>query len=434
MASVVLHSRISSLPALDGRTCALGTNFSNFHGRLINVEFPVVANGAAAVASGFKSSNRKFRRPRGDPAPLVRAASLELAPPPIDDDLHEVLKDMGAEIAEDGVITTFGKDDEAIAAAENGVAVVEMSHFGRLRVTGNDRLHFLHNQSTADFKSMRERQGCYTVFTTNTARTIDLATAWIMKTSVILFVSPTTRKSICDRLNKYIFFADEVEVEDITEKTHLFSITGPASDDLLVRLNLGEIIGKPYGTHVHYSVEGTPVTVGVGSGLATKGYTLMLSTSTAGIVWEALVKAGAVPMGATAWERLRILQGRPAVLSELTDDFNVLEAGLWNTISLTKGCYIGQETVAKLITYNGVKQFLWGIELDGAAAPGAVITVDGQKVGQLTSCTIGRDGSKHFGLGYIKRKAGGAGLQVDVDGIAGLVVDIPFVARSLTET
>jgi len=59
-----------------------------------------------------------------------------------------------------------------------------------------------------------------------------------------------------------------------------------------------------------FQIEGTPVTVGVGSGLASPGYSFMLSTDTAGIVWEALLKAGAVPMGATAWEQLRVWHGK----------------------------------------------------------------------------------------------------------------------------
>ncbi|BFI30936.1 hypothetical protein MPTK2_3g16870 [Marchantia polymorpha subsp. ruderalis] len=363
----------------------------------------------------------------------LAVSSFELMPPPIDNDLHEIMRDEGAEIDDNGVVMTFGNDDEAIAAAEQGVAVVDMSNYGRLRVTGDDRLHFLHNQSTADFKTMKASQGCYTVFTTPTARTIDLAKAWVMTNSVILVLSPSTRKSIFDRLNKYIFFADKVEIEDITDKTYLFSITGPSSDELLRKLNLEEIIGKPFGTHLHYAVEGTPVTIAVGSGYAGEGYSMLLSTSTAGFVWETLLKSGAVPMGATAAERLRVLQGKPAPGSELTDDYNVLEAGLWRTISLTKGCYIGQETIAKLITYNGVKQELWGIELEAAVTPGTPIMVDGQKVGKLTSCTIGRDNSKYFGLGYIKNKAGGAGIQVDVAGVSGTVVDIPFITRSLPE-
>ncbi|KAJ7547794.1 hypothetical protein O6H91_08G104800 [Diphasiastrum complanatum] len=361
----------------------------------------------------------------------IAASAAEIHPPPIDKDLHEIMRDMGAEFSEDGVVKTFGFDDKAIAAATNDVVVVEMSHFGRLRVTGEDRIRFLHNQSTADFLSLKEGQGCDTVFVTPTARTIDLSTAW--KTAVSLFVSPNTRQSLLNMLNRYIFFSDKVEVTDITNETYFFAILGPRSDEIIKKLELGAIIGKPYGTHLHYAVHDTPVTVGVGGGLAGKGYSLMLSTATAGLVWEAIIDAGAVPMGDTGWERLRILQGRPAAGKELTDEFNVLEAGLWNTISTSKGCYIGQETVARLITYNGVKQQLWGVELERAVEPGTILTVDGTKVGKLTSYTKGCGSSKHFGLAYIRRQAGGAGLEVDANGVAGRVVEVPFLKNSLSD-
>jgi folate-binding protein YgfZ len=179
---------------------------------------------------------------------------------------------------------------------------------------------------------------------------------------------------------RYIFFADKVEVEDITDKTHFFSLIGPHSHRVLDKLNLGAIKDQPYGTHMHYAVEGTPVTVGVGGGLAGPGYSFMLSTDTAGLVWEAIVDAGAVPMGSVAWEHLRVWQGRPVPGKELTDEFNALEAGLWKTISLTKGCYIGQETIARLITYDNVKQQLWGVHLDGPVQPNTVLYKEGVKV------------------------------------------------------
>jgi folate-binding protein YgfZ len=149
---------------------------------------------------------------------------------------------------------------------------------------------------------------------------------------------------------------------------------------VLDKLNLGAIKDQPYGTHMHYAVEGTPVTVGVGGGLAGPGYSFMLSTDTAGLVWEAIVDAGAVPMGSVAWEHLRVWQGRPVPGKELTDEFNALEAGLWKTISLTKGCYIGQETIARLITYDNVKQQLWGVHLDGPVQPNTVLYKEGVKV------------------------------------------------------
>jgi folate-binding protein YgfZ len=215
----------------------------------------------------------------------------------------------------------------------------------------------------------------------------------------------------------------------LTSETTTFSLIGPNSDGLIGKLGAGAIIGKPYATHQLLQLGDIEVRVAVGSGLAMPGYTLIVPAMNAATLWRNIVQAGAVPMGDRVWEQLRIEQGRPAPDHELTDDYNPLEAGLGHTISFDKGCYIGQETIARLNTYQGVKQHLWGIRLSAPAQPGSVITVGDEKVGKLTSYTDTEHGS--FGLGYIRTKAGGVGLKVQVGESEGEIVDVPFVFQSL---
>ncbi|KAL4282239.1 hypothetical protein GQ457_03G002850 [Hibiscus cannabinus] len=360
----------------------------------------------------------------------VAALPFELSPPPIDHDFLDSVVAEGAKVSEEGIIETFDNDDEALDAFDNDVVVMDLSHFGRIRVSGDDRIQFLHNQTTANFECLSEGQGCDTVFVTPTARTIDIAYAWIMKKSVILMVSPETCGNITEMLNKYIFFADKVEIQDITKQTCLFALAGPKCSQVMANLNLGDLVGQPYGTNRHYSVNGMPLTIGVGNIISEDGFSLLMSPAAAGPVWKTLLSEGAVPLGFNAWEKLRITQGRPAPGKELTNEFNVLEAGLWNSISLNKGCYKGQETISRLITYDGVKQRLWGIHLSAPAEPGSPITVDGGKVGKLTSYTTGRKECDHFGLGYIKKKAASEGDTVIVgENIIGTVVNVPFLSR-----
>ncbi|XVF01139.1 hypothetical protein REPUB_Repub04eG0062800 [Reevesia pubescens] len=360
----------------------------------------------------------------------IAALPFELSPPPIDHDFLETVTAEGAKVSEEGIIETFDNDDEALDAFDNGVVVMDLSHFGRIRVSGDDRIQFLHNQTTANFECLSEGQGCDTVFVTPTARTIDIAYAWIMKKAVILMVSPDTCGNITEMLNKYLFFTDKVEIQDITKQTCLFALAGPKSTQVMANLNLSDLVGQPYGTNRHYSVNGMPLTVGVGNIISGEGFSLLMSPATAGSVWKTLLSQGAIPLGFNAWEKLRITQGRPAPGKELTNEFNVLEAGLWNSISLNKGCYKGQETISRLMTYDGVKQRLWGIHLSAPAEPGSPIIVNGKKVGKLTSYTTGRKESDHFALGYIKRQAASVGDTVIVgDNIIGTVVDVPFLSR-----
>lgn len=320
---------------------------------------------------------------------------------------------------------SFGNDIEALEAAQNGVAICDRSHWGLIKVTGSDRLRFLHNQSTNNFERLKPGEGCDTVFVTSTARTIDLATAYLTDDEVLLITSPNRYKYLLEWLERYIFFADKVELIDITDKNSIFSLIGLQSDALLAKLGLDAIIGQPVGNHQLIN----DLRVTVGSGLVTLGYTLIVPAENAANVWKMVVEAGAVPMGDDLWEQLRVQQGRPAPDQELTDDYNPLEAGLLQTISFDKGCYIGQETIARLNTYKGVKQNLWGIKLKDAAEIGSVIMVGDEKVGKLTSIVESDRG--FFGLGYIRTKAGGAGLIVQIGETTGEVVEVPFLSRIL---
>jgi folate-binding protein YgfZ len=327
----------------------------------------------------------------------------------------------------------FGNDAAALQAARQGVAVYDRSHWGRIEIADSDRLNFLHNQSTNDFKTLKPGQGCDTVFVTSTARTIDLATAYVLEDSVLVLVSPNRREFLIKWLDRYIFFGDQVKLTDVTEQTAMFSLIGPASPALVEKLT-GSTIDGAIASHQAVNLAGQPVRIAVGSGFMIDGYTLIMQADQAASIWQALTEAGAVPLGDRVWEQLRIEQGRPSPDRELTEDYNPLEAGLWQTISFNKGCYIGQETIARLDTYKGVKQQLWGVRLSAAVAPGSGVTIDSEKVGVLTSLTETEQGP--IGLVYIRTKAGGAGLQVQIGEATGELIEVPFLTREkvITET
>jgi folate-binding protein YgfZ len=164
--------------------------------------------------------------------------------------------------------------------------------------------------------------------------------------------------------------------------------------------------------------------VAVGTGLDLPGYTLIVAAAEACPLWENLIKKWRYSRQMQqVWEYLRIHQGTPAVDQELTEDYNPLEAGLWRAIVFDKGCYIGQETIARLNTYKGVKQRLWGIKLSQPVPSNTPIILEAQKVGLLTSVL------EDFGLGYVKTKAGGEGLKVQIGEATGELIPLPFLSR-----
>ncbi len=333
----------------------------------------------------------------------------------------------GATLADDSTPLSFGNDAEAARAAATGVALYDRSHWGQIEVKGADRLRFLHNQSTNDFTSLKPGQGCETVFVTSTARTLDLVTAYLLEDSVLLLTSPGYGQSLIDWMDRFIFFADKVELTHLSDSTAAFRLLGAGSDALLTELGAAAIVGQPAHSHQQFELDGVNLRIGVGSGLTNPGYTLLVAAEQAAEVWQRLVDQAAVPLGETLWQQLRIQQGRPAPGQELTDDYNPLEAGLWQTISLSKGCYIGQETIARLHTYKGVKQQLWGIRLDAPAAADSPVMLGDEKIGRITSCTQTAEG--YFGLAYIKTKQVELGLAVQVGDGQGELVPLSYVSH-----
>lgn len=345
-------------------------------------------------------------------------------------ELRDVQQSAGAtfeSVADVTVPASFGNDAAARQAARQGVALCDRSHWGLLKLSGDDKVRFLHNQSTNDFQRLKPGQGCDTVFVTSTARTIDLATAYMTEDAVLILVSPNRRQQLMEWLDRYIFPMDRVELKDISGENAIFSLIGPESDSVLEQLSDERPTEETYASHQELLLNGLNVRVAVGNGLALPGYNLIVSATNAAKVWQALIEAGAMPMGDRIWEQLRIEQGRPVPDHELTDDYNPLEAGLWQTISFDKGCYIGQETIARLNTYKGVKQQLWGVRLQSPVEPETVVMVGEEKVGKLTSFT--QTDSGVFGLAYIRTKAGGKGLKVKVGDTEGEVVDVPFLTH-----
>jgi tRNA-modifying protein YgfZ len=325
-----------------------------------------------------------------------------------------------------GVPMSFGNDAAALKAVRAGVALCDRSNWGHIQVTGADRIRYLHNQTTNDFNRLLAGQGCDTVFVTSTARTIDLVSAYALEDSVLLLTSPGFDRRLIEWMDRFIFFADQVTLKNLTATTTTFSLLGPQSHLLLEKLGAIDIVGQPNASHRLFDLDGIETRVAVGSGLAIAGYTLFVEVAQAAALWEVL-SADAIPLGQQVWEQLRVEQGRPLPDRELTEEVNPLEAGLWQAISLGKGCYIGQETIARLHTYRGVKQQLWGIKLSAAVASGSIVLAVDEKIGKLTSCTQADQG--YLGLAYIRTKAAEEGLKVQVAGSEGELVALPFLSH-----
>ena len=395
------------------------------------------ASGACAVAAwprranpgvsrpGPRTCSRQGRSTRCSRRLEAASASLNLAdlePPPIDGDLRSLFDEAGAEWSEElGTAVSFGDDEAALEALADGVLVFDRTPASRVRVSGPDRLRFLHALCSASVAALSPGAGTPCALLTPTGRCVDAFTLLALDGSCLLLLSPGAGDAVTAVLDHHLFPADKVAVADISQQTACFALMGARLGDVLERMGAPADLGdRAVGTHVLVGFQGQPVVVAADCGLASRGVTLVADESVAGALWAALTgPCGALPAGTAVWERLRVAEGVPARGFEVSEDSNPLEAGLLHCVSTAKGCYLGQEVIARLTARDGPKQTLWGLRLapDTPCAPGDEI-VDGSSgaaLGRVTSACP-EDGTA---VAFIKRAA--AGNVASLDGAAVLV-------------
>lgn len=288
-------------------------------------------------------------------------------------------------------------------------------------ITSLEGIELLHNQSTNNIQALAPGQGCETVFVKATAEIIDLTTAYRWDDRILLLTSPEYRTTLRDHLKRLLMFVRGSQLIDLTDEQVVLRLVGPTSESVLKQLGITP--PKELHSHDRYPIAGGDVRVAVGSGLQEMGFILIVDKGSVSTLWSMLIEAGAVPGQESVWQHLTIEQGRPLALQELTDTHNPIEAGLWRAISLSKGCYIGQEVLAKQVTYHRIRQTLWGIRSDQTLKAGSDVALGEQKAGSLTRVTA--DG--HQGLAYIRTKMNPQpGMQVTVAGISAELIELPL--------
>ena len=311
--------------------------------------------------------------------------------------------------------------EEFRAATEQ--AAVHPDDSGILLLTGEDARDLLNRLST-NLVDPDAPAGdvAVTVLTSDRGRIVDLVYVIHCGDHQIMLTSPGQQQAVIDFLDKYTIMED-LEVEDITEKTSLLRLTGPDAVGILGRVSDdGVLVVEPPADPDN--PERPPTR-----------YLLADDPKDAARITTDLETAGAVRISAQTAEALRIAQARPAHGSEMSDTYNPLEAGLIGAIDFHKGCYIGQEVIARLDTYHKVQKYLVSLDFDadpaqaGSLAGARLVNEEGAAMGLVTSATVvpTADGTHVIGLGYVRTAAVqiGGTLRADSDdGDAGITARI----------
>jgi folate-binding protein YgfZ len=206
---------------------------------------------------------------------------------------------------------------------------------------------------------------------------------------------------------------EDTQVEDITAATEAVSLMGPKAPELLAFL-AGPGKAPAENEAAELDIDGVPASAIRRDLGSIPAFDLITPGADARALKHALVEAGACPVGSEAVELARVEQGVPALGRELSESYNPLEAGLQHMVSYTKGCYIGQEVIARLTTYDKVQKRLvclaWhlGAEVDA----GAKLMLDGKQAGVVTSAVRDPRSGNGIGLGYVRKALAGTGTQL----------------------
>ena len=303
----------------------------------------------------------------------------------------------------------YGSVADEYWALTDGAGLLDRSHVGRVSVSGEDALDLLNRLSTNELMTLEAGQGAPTVLTSNKGRILDLLYVFRLEDRLTVLTSPQRNGKVIDWLEFYTIMED-VSVEDRTPNTAMLSFVGPRAAALLDDLTGQDVSSLDVYEGVVATLSGVEAGVyrtDFFSGLP--AYDVIVDDDPARRVWEdVLQKGGSVgllPVGADALEAARVERGVPVYGKELTESYNPLEAGLRKYISFTKGCYVGQEVVARLDTYKKVQRQLVGLRWDSDSDPGenARLLLDGKQVGVVTSAVSSPRLKQAVGLGYVRK-------------------------------
>jgi aminomethyltransferase len=317
-------------------------------------------------------------------------------------------------------------------AALEGAVLADEQMVGRLFMRGRDRAALLQRLTSNDIERLKPGQGVATVIPTPIGRIIDLLIVHALEDALLVTTSPGQGPAIFAHLKKNIFFNDQVTLEPAARSHAQFALYGPDAAELL-----GRLAGVPLADlRLHHTstltILGTTLRIARRAAIGGNSFTLFIPSDGAASVRAAIEQAGAMPIRAETLDTLRIEQGLPAFGRELSQEYIPLETGLLDAVSFTKGCYVGQEIIARMESRGRLAKQLRGLRLAPDVAGAGIATptkllVDGKDAGDLTSVTFSpRYGL--IGLAYVRTAHAEPGTQIGITGseIRGEVAELPF--------
>jgi folate-binding protein YgfZ len=312
--------------------------------------------------------------------------------------------------------------------------VIDRSDQGRLVVSGRDRGSYLNGLLTNETASLRAGEGCYSAYLTAQGRMI--ADMWVYELGDVMLMTLDrgVKDVVLAKLDQFIF-SEDVQVGDVTDTFAHVAVVGPLAARVVAAVL--ELDAEALGALVEHgnlraAFAGAAAIVLRVSDLGEPGLGVLVDAQQSSALTDALRRAGAESVDAAAAEVLRVEAGLPKFHRDMDEDTIPLEAGLeTSAISMTKGCYVGQEVIVRVLHrgHGRVARRLVGLTLDGDRVPsaGARVHAGDREIGRVTSAVRSVALMKPIALAYLHRDFTEPGHRVRVDGDEAVVTALPFV-------
>ena len=316
-------------------------------------------------------------------------------------------------------VTVSDRDYQALTS---GAALQPRPNFGVLRLKDRDRVDFLQRMTTNDIARLQPGQAALTILTSPMARIDAVFSVLCRQDDLLLLASEGQADSLRQQLQSQIFFMDKVTVTDEGANLGRLRLVGPAAGETL------QAAGLPEAESDDCFLEDDGVTVLRQERYDLPGFEIIGPVDEIVTLQDRLAGAGAVPLaGYDSYEARRVQLGRPRPGRELTDAFTPLETGMAWVCAENKGCYTGQEIIARQLTYDKVTRSLVRLRSELPLPEGETVNVNGRSVGTVTSSAYSPSAGP-VALAVLKRPHNVEGNEVAVEGNAAHVEQIALPA------
>jgi len=313
----------------------------------------------------------------------------------------------------------FGNPVREHLSVRKGAGILDMTHRGKVRVSGKERATYLQRILSQDMNKLKPSSGAYSTLLDVKGKMLAYMRIYCDEDSFLIDVEPGLQERVIRLLTQYLF-REDVQIEDVTERYGLLTIQGPLSRKVLAVVAGADIKDMPECSHLTLSINSVNCKVVKTSYTGEEGYDIYAPWGETDIVWKGLIgKASSnnlsesedavpTPFGLAALDTLRIEAGTPVYAIDMDEHTIPLEANLDKAISYDKGCYIGQETIARIKFRGHVNRTFTGFYIEGEKVPerGDKIykKMEGieQCVGIITSGCFSPSLGRPIALGYIR--------------------------------